>query len=261
MPGILLLVEASAWTLFALVLVVSARCSWEFYQILEKANYRPIRLPGSLLALGLCSYIWRQGKGDPLGGDLIPLLIVATLLVLAWALLRGTERYAANAFMTLGGVLIFGLLGSAPLLIVQTAGQGEEARHLVAVLFLCIWLTDSGAYFSGRLWGVTQLAPAISPAKTRVGFAGGIAGSIIPLSLGFLLPSFSPAALAGLLLLVGVGGQLGDLVESALKRDMGIKDAPALIPGHGGLLDRFDSYFFAFPLAYLYVDALAIFEP
>ena len=70
-----------------------------------------------------------------------------------------------------------------------------------------------------------------------------------------------PWALAGLLLVAGVGGQLGDLVESAFKRDMGIKDAPPLIPGHGGLLDRFDSYFFAFPLAYLYVDMLAIFEP
>ena len=75
------------------------------------------------------------------------------------------------------------------------------------------------------------------------------------------LVNVSPSALAGLLLLVGVGGQLGDLVESAFKRDMGIKDAAPLIPGHGGLLDRFDSYFFAFPLAYLYVDMLAIFEP
>ncbi len=196
-----------------------------------------------------------------MGGDLVPLLLAATLLIWAWSLQQGTERYTANAFLTLGGVLLFGLLGSAPLLLVQVAGSSEEARHLVAVIFLCIWLADSGAYFSGRLWGATKLAPAISPSKTRVGFVGGIVGSMSPLALGFLLPSFSPWALAGLLLIAGVGGQLGDLVESAFKRDMGIKDAPALIPGHGGLLDRFDSYFFAFPLAYLYVDMLAIFAP
>ena len=128
------------------------------------------------------------------------------------------------------------------------------------MIFLCIWITDSAAYFCGRQWGVTKLAPAISPKKTRVGFAGGIVGSLVPMGLGFLLPSFSPWALMGLLLLAGIGGQVGDLVESALKRDAGIKDAPALLPGHGGLLDRFDSYFFAFPLAYLYVDMLAIFE-
>ena len=259
-PAVLLLVEATDWTLYVLVLVVVARCSWEFYQILEQGGYRPLRLPGSILAMGLCSYFWRLGKGELLGIDLVAQLMVVALLLLVWTLrYAGTKRYAANAFLTLGGVLYFGLLGSAPLLLVQTAGQGEEARHLVAVLFACIWLTDSGAYFSGRQWGATKLAPVISPNKTRVGFIGGLLGSLIPLGLGFLLPSFSPWALMGLLLVVGIGGQLGDLVESALKRDVGVKDAPALIPGHGGLLDRFDSYFFAFPLAYLYVDMLAIF--
>ena len=261
-PGVLLLVEATDWTLYILVLVVAARCSWEFYQILEQAGYRPLRLLGCILTMGVCSYFWRMGKGEMLAGDLIPLLLAVTLLVMAWTLHQnGTERYTVNAFVTLGGVLFFGLLGGAPLLLVQMAGQGEEARHLVAALFVCIWLTDAGAYFSGRLWGKTKLAPAISPGKTRVGFVGGIVGSMGPLALGFVLPSFSPWALGGLLLLVGVGGQLGDLVESAFKRDMGIKDAAPLIPGHGGLLDRFDSYFFAFPLAYLYVDMLAIFEP
>ena len=261
-PGVLLLVEAAEWTLYFLVLGVAARCSWEFYQILEEAGYRPLRLPGCILVMGVCSYFWRLGKGEMPAGDLIPLLMAVTVMVMAWTLHQsGTERYTANAFLTLGGVLFFGILGGAPLLLVQTAGQGEEARHLVSALFLCIWLADSGAYFSGRLWGKTKLAPTISPGKTRVGFVGGIVGSMSPLALGFLLPSFSLWALAGLLLIAGVGGQLGDLVESAFKRDMGIKDAPPLIPGHGGLLDRFDSYFFAFPLACLYVDMLAIFEP
>ena len=156
-------------------------------------------------------------------------------------------------------MLFFGLLGSAPLLLVQAAGPGAEGRHLVAVLFICIWLADSAAYFSGRQWGETKLAPTISPNKTRVGLVGGIVGSLVPMGLISLLPSFSPLALMGLLLIAGIGGQIGDLVESAIKRDVGVKDAPALIPGHGGLLDRFDSYFFAFPLAYLYVDMLAIF--
>ena len=130
-PAVLLLVEATDWTLYVLVLVVVARCSWEFYQILEQGGYRPLRLPGSILAMGLCSYFWRLGKGEPLGLDLVPLLMVVALLLLVWTLYyAGTERYAANAFLTLGSVLFFGLLGSAPLLLVQTAGHGEEARHL-----------------------------------------------------------------------------------------------------------------------------------
>ena len=259
-PVILLLVEGASWGVFLLVLVVAVRCSWEYHHILAEAGYRPIRLPGSLLVLGLCTYFWRQGTT---GDDLTALLMVAISLVVVWALFQGTERYAANAFLTLGGVLFFGVLGSAPLLLFQAAGRGEEAQeahHLVALIFLCIWLTDSGAYFSGRFWGRVKLAPAISPNKTRVGCIGGIVGSVLPMPLGFLLPSFSSASLLGLLLVAGIGAQVGDLVESAFKRDMGIKDAPMLIPGHGGLLDRFDSYFLAFPLAYLYVDMLAVFS-
>ena len=256
-PVILLLVEGASWGVFLLVLAVAVRCSWEYHHILAEAGYRPIRLPGSLLVLGLCSYFWRQGST---GDDLTALLMAAISLIVVWALFQGTERYAANAFLTLGGVLFFGVLGSAPLLLFQVAGGGEEAHHLVAVLFLCIWLADSGAYFSGRFWGRAKLAPAISPNKTRVGCIGGLVGSVLPLPLGFLLPSFSTASLLGLLLVAGIGAQVGDLVESAFKRDMGIKDAPMLIPGHGGLLDRFDSYFLAFPLAYLYVDVLAVFS-
>ena len=74
------------------------------------------------------------------------------------------------------------------------------------------------------------------------------------------LPELAPTVLLGMFMLAGIAGQVGDLVESAIKRDMGnIKDSPALIPGHGGMLDRFDSYFFAFPVAYVYLEIIAIF--
>lgn len=185
-PMILLLVEGASWGIFLLVLAVAVRCSWEYHHILAEAGYRTIGLPGSLLVLGLCSHFWLQGASDGLAA----LLMAAILLIVVWALFQGTEHYAANAFLTLGGMLFFGVLGSAPLLLFQVAGKGEEAHHLVAVLFLCIWLTDSGAYFSGRFWGRAKLAPAISPNKTRVGCVGGVVGSVLPLPLGFLLPSF-----------------------------------------------------------------------
>ena len=158
-------------------------------------------------------------------------------------------------------MIYLGLLGSAPLLIVRAADPlcRQEAGHLLALLFLCIWLTDSAAYLCGRQWGRKKLAPSISPAKTVVGFFSGLLGGLLPALLHGFLPSIPLAALLGLLLLASLGGQLGDLVESAIKRDMGVKDAPPLIPGHGGALDRFDSYLFAFPLAYLYIRVFDIF--
>jgi phosphatidate cytidylyltransferase len=162
----------------------------------------------------------------------------------------------------LGGALYLGLLGSAPLLIVQAAGGAhrQEAGRLLAVLFLCIWLTDAAAYLCGRRWGRRKLAPAISPAKTTLGFWAGIGGGLLPVAFHGWLPSLAFELLLGLLLLVSLAGQLGDLVESAIKRDLGVKDAPALIPGHGGALDRFDSYLFAFPAAYLYLEIFAVFR-
>ena len=123
---------------------------------------------------------------------------------------------------------------------------------MMVALFGCIWLTDTAAYGGGRRWGRRRLVPTISPGKTVVGLISGLAGGLVPLVLWRQLPAWTIPELCGLLLCVSLAGQVGDVVESAIKRDMGVKDAPALIPGHGGLLDRFDSYLFAFPAAYLY---------
>ena len=131
-PVILLLVEGASWGIFLLVLAVAVRCSWEYHHILRGGRLPdPSACRVALLVLGLCTYFWRQGIDD----DLVALLMAAILLVVVWALFQGTERYAANAFLTLGGVFFFGVLGSASLLLFQAAGGGEEAHHLVAVLF------------------------------------------------------------------------------------------------------------------------------
>ena len=253
-PGVLLLVEGGRWTLFALVLVVVVRSAWEWCYLSKAAGYAP----DSFLVLPLTAgwvFVLFFVERDPF------FIYVAgsALLFFVAALRRGTERYTANALLGLGAVLYAGVLGSAPLLLVRSVGSGPEVYHLVAALFMSIWLTDAAAYFCGRQWGRKKLAPSISPGKTVVGFCGGLLGSLLPLFFYSFLPSFALVELVGMFLLVGLGGQLGDLVESAFKRDMGnVKDAPGLIPGHGGLLDRFDSYFFAFPLAYIYAEFLGV---
>ncbi|WP_066635266.1 phosphatidate cytidylyltransferase [Desulfolucanica intricata] len=119
--------------------------------------------------------------------------------------------------------------------------------------FVATWSCDTGAYFIGRAFGTHKFAPKLSPKKTTEGAVGGVLGS---LAAAYVFHLFYPAPLGKLLLLgvlVGVIAQVGDLVESVLKRQAGIKDSGKLIPGHGGVLDRFDSFLLTAPLVYYYV--------
>lgn len=129
----------------------------------------------------------------------------------------------------------------------------EEGMWLVLALILAVWASDICAYAAGKTIGGPKMAPVISPNKTWAGFAGAVAGAVaVTLSLhlsGVLAGGIAFAALGGAL--IGLGGQGGDLLVSMLKRRAGVKDMGALIPGHGGLLDRIDSLLMACPLFFL----------
>jgi len=253
-PLLIFLVKGGNWTFLLLILGISARSAWEWCHICTKAGYKPNCLLSVILATGLVSCIhW-------IGPQVIYVYTVAaTVLLFSFSLCRGTKNYLSNAVLGIGTMMYAGLLGSSPLALIKHVGELNNSYNLIIALFFCIWLTDSFAYFCGRKWGNKKLAPTISPNKTIVGLLGGMIGSIIPFGFYPYLPEFAPLVLFGMFIMVGLGGQIGDLVESAIKRDMGnIKDAPPLIPGHGGMLDRFDSYFFAFPIAFVYLKIIAL---
>ncbi|MCG8403027.1 MAG: phosphatidate cytidylyltransferase, partial [Firmicutes bacterium] len=132
-------------------------------------------------------------------------------------------------------------------------------NSLIWLIFLlvCTWSSDTGAYLVGRKWGKRKMAPSLSPGKTVEGAAGGVLGSLLAAALVAVfyreLPEL-PVLVLGVL--VGVAAQVGDLMESALKRQAGVKDSGRLIPGHGGILDRFDSMLFTAPLVYYYVGLI-----
>lgn len=128
----------------------------------------------------------------------------------------------------------------------------------VLFVFLANWATDTAAYFVGRTFGKHKLAPLVSPNKTIEGSLGGIAGGIL---VAILFPQLAPNVPQGAVypllilgILISVLGQLGDLAESAMKRKANIKDSGNIIPGHGGILDRFDSILLTVPLAYYYIN-------
>jgi phosphatidate cytidylyltransferase len=126
---------------------------------------------------------------------------------------------------------------------------------LFLFILFSVWISDSAAYFIGKSFGKHKLAPRVSPKKTWegavAGFVGG-AGGFLLLSLFFLssLPIMDSIVIG---VIIGTVGQIGDLAESQLKRDAGVKDSSALIPGHGGILDRFDSLLFIMPVVALYL--------
>jgi len=129
----------------------------------------------------------------------------------------------------------------------------ETGRTWVFFLFLTVWAGDTGAYYIGTRYGKRKLFPKVSPKKTLEGSAGGLLCSLIAgggMQLFFSLPLRGVMSMACLGAGLGLIGQIGDLAESILKRSSGIKDSGVLFPGHGGVLDRFDSILFAAPALY-----------
>jgi len=186
---------------------------------------------------------------------LIPLLLTsAVVLSLIWLLLHPQKERAFTGWAwTIGGILYIGWLLSY-----LVALRGLDAgRNWVFFAFFVTFASDTTAFFVGRAWGKHHLAPHISPGKTWEGAIAGVFGAII-VSLLFIIPTplrlpliYWQAILLGLL--VSLFAQLGDLVESLLKRNMGVKESGKLLPGHGGFLDRIDSVVFAGVVVYYYM--------
>ncbi len=213
-----------------------------------------------LLTAGVMVASWRWG---PLG---FTIAAAVTLLVLPVVRLWGTRGPDGSlAAVTVGSftVLFLGLSGSC--LGWLRALPTDPAGWQLALLFLLtIWLGDSGAYYVGRSLGRHRMSPRTSPNKTWEGLAGGVAATfagaaafrlVVGLLTGMELDWGHTMAIAAIL---AVAAPLGDLVESQVKRDTGVKDSSGLIPGHGGFLDRTDSLLYAAPpvLAYLLVTGV-----
>jgi len=166
--------------------------------------------------------------------------------------------------VTLLGALYLGL-GFAHLVLLRGLG-GEDltllGRDVVLLVVFGTWAGDTMAYFTGRWFGSTPMAPVLSPKKTWEGFAGGLISTVlvvvfIGLYVHYDVPDWGPGDSVVLGLLIGIVGPLGDLFESLVKRDVQIKDSGRGLPGHGGVLDRFDALLWASIAAY-YVLTLAL---
>ena len=145
------------------------------------------------------------------------------------------------------------LIANFDLAHVQALFNIDMGCKLVWILFLCTWASDTFAYFVGSAIGSHKIAPSVSPNKTVEGFLGSILGTIlVAVFFGHVLFGFELTQMAILGLIMSIAATLGDLAESTIKRSAGVKDSGFLIPGHGGVLDRFDSLFFTAPIFYYF---------
>lgn len=251
-----LLVAALLWWgpdwLFLLVLLAVVEISlFEYFQLSRAAGFGGVPAVGYLAGGALC--LAQMAAPSKVAELDLALLLATVFLAVVAALFQGTslKEYFGSAASTVFGVLYLGFTLSW--LVPLRFSQSFEGRELTLFLFLVIWAGDAFALLVGRSVGRHRLVPRISPGKTVEGALGGFAGSLL---VGWTCKVWfwQTAELKTVMLLAAiaaVAGQLGDLVESALKRSANLKDSGGLLPGHGGLLDRIDSLVFSAPALWL----------
>jgi phosphatidate cytidylyltransferase len=243
--------------------------AWEFFRMSRAGGVEPLQTPG----VAITALIPVAVYADRLGVIHVSLrwLPVVAIVLLGMAIwLRGpTRRPGLAVAATLFGIVYAGLFTYAYSIRYHNYAVGAVAGSVLLALPLVItWLTDVGAYLIGRAFGKKKLMPSVSPGKTIVGSLAGLIFAVIGawLYVEYLLEPYAqlsmrPMAVLAFGILISVAAQTGDLAESLLKREAGVKNSSGLIPGHGGILDRIDSLLFALPAAYLLLDLWLIPAP
>ena len=234
--------------------------SGEFFRALRMRHFRPSSGGGFAAVLLIQISAW--GSSNRLLDDLMPLfLVVMAIGTLIHQVVRRESEPLANTGVTFFGVIYVGWLMSFLIRLRSFDGsiapfpfpETPRGAWIVLYVFAVTWITDTGAYFVGSRFGRRKLAPRLSPNKTLEGAIGGMVfACLLSVAWGHWIGlAWWHTIVLGPVL--GLLGQAGDLCESALKRDLGIKDFGGIMPGHGGILDRFDSLLFTAPIAYYYL--------
>lgn len=270
-PVVLGALWIGGWAFFTLITAATVGALLEFYWMAEKKGARPNKVLGVVAVILLC-FLYTQ---------LIPVLIaifmnrvpfwevlpqaipffvfLTPVVVLLLEMFRRTEGAMLNIGATIAGITYVGVCLPALIGILWLEplfwSVEKFSFYSIMAILISIWTCDSFAYYGGRLFGKHKLFERVSPKKTWEGAICGVVGAVGAMLLIRALAAdwFSVTDAIILGIICGVFGQLGDLAESHLKRDAGVKDSSQLIPGHGGILDRFDSLLFVAPLIYLYL--------
>jgi phosphatidate cytidylyltransferase len=247
LPIVLGAVYLGGWWVFALA-AIAAGASLHEYWLLARP-LAPLALAGyvgtalALVGAEMSGAVWM------LGGIVSTFALAFALKAFSSARAAATAAVSATVMGTLwigGGLAFFILLRDLP----------QHGRLALVTVLLAVWAGDTFAYFAGRLLGRHKMAPAMSPGKTWEGFVFGSAATIFVAFVALYKQDFLTIAQSIVLgVVLAVAGPMGDLFESLLKRDAGVKDSGSLLGAHGGMLDRLDAFLFAAPAAYFTILA------
>lgn len=260
-PVFLLAIAIGRFVFLGAIMLLAGVAAWEFYRLAARKPARPRVAPGIGLAVAFPALLY-WSPSLPLA---IPALVTAGILGIAVAQLLDPRSEAAltSVSTTVFGAAYTGLLLGHFVLVREVSRIVPGMPYwtgavLVALIVALTWVNDSSAYVVGRRWGRRKLIPRISPAKTVEGAVGALLVTVLAAVAAFGLirpwvPLFDLADALAVGILVGIAAPVGDLVESAFKRDAGVKDASDLVPGHGGVLDRFDSLMAVAPVVWYWM--------
>ncbi len=243
------------WYLTALVAAFMGLAAWEYSSMFRKGGLQPALLlvvAGTLMLL-----IGRHLSGFDSAAWMVSLVILAAMTYHLVAYECGRDQAGTDFAVTLAGILYIGWFGAYFI----SLRSLPEGKWWIMVVLPAVWFADAGAYFIGKRFGKHLLSPRLSPKKTWEGYLGGIITGVIFTTLFTILwkvgagPSSALTAGKGALvgLVMGIFPTLGDLGESMIKRQVGVKDSGSLLPGHGGAFDRIDSWLWAVVLGYYMV--------
>lgn len=230
------------WQAFVLLLALLA--FYEYSQMMRQKNYFPQIIPGYLL---LIFWLFSHQTGEWFYPGLFLLIVIAAI----FAVFKYPQLRVIDVALSFFGAFYLGFLFSFAI----RMGDLESGSLAVLLALLLTWASDTGGYFGGRFFGKHKMAPLLSPNKTWEGAIGSISLSVIAAVLFFILTAMEINFWAYVILLgilASIMAQFGDLFISGIKRYFEVKDTGKIIPGHGGILDRFDSFLLVVPLVFYY---------
>ena len=251
-------ITVSSYSFLVLFSTISALCLWEFYHLIQTQKQTKINLwynslGGSLLFVSAWLYV---------AGIVSPVIFLSYLIYIALVFVMELYKKQPDPIMHSAYIFLGQCYIALPLALLNRlafrAGEGGENQYswtFILALFVFIWINDTGAYLIGSQFGKHRLFERISPKKSWEGFFGGLFFAIVS-SLVFARfePEIPYYHWAGLAIVIAMFGTWGDLIESLIKRTLGVKDSGKTLPGHGGFLDRFDSLLLAIYAMLFYVE-------